>query len=244
MSRILSIACSAGKRSLFESIEEDFNATGYRDLDGTDLVLRCSYYEDADVLRFVVGRDFRLFVPASALSAFSLREMLAQRYQQEEPPSVAFSSYAASPVVLVMSSRIYELLGGESVRQLSRGPRWPRLTRKRRAHGPTARRAAQGLGWHSLVGQEQQLRLVHAHGTTVDGLAVMAAEWMWACGGREPSADDAAGQARDLVGALEERVVEYAPDDRTALHRAHSAEADVVLVQESAALVRQPRLRP
>ncbi len=236
MSRILSLACSAEKRSLFESIEKDFNAVGYRDLDGADLALRCSYYDDAYVLGSVAGRDFRFFIPASALSELSLREMLAQRYQQEEPPVVAFSSFAASPVVLVMSSPVFERLGGKAVWQSSESPPWSRLMRKRTADGPTIGRLPDGLGWHSLVRQEQQLRLVHAHGTTVDGLAVMAAEWMWACGGREPSADDTAGHARDLVKALEERVVEYAPDDRTALHRSHSAEADVVLVQERAAL--------
>jgi Ca-activated chloride channel family protein len=225
VSRILSIACSLENRSVFESIVEDFNTIGYRDLDGENLALRCNFYEDAYVLGGVVTHDFRLFVPASALSAFRLREMWAQRYQQREPPPVEFSSFAASPVVFVMSSRIYNLLRGEAATEWGGGN-----------HAPMTGQVAPGLGWQSLVGQEQQLRLIHAHGTTPDGLAVMAAEWMWSCRGREPSAADAAGAARDLVHALEERVVEYAPDDRTALRRARSAQADVVLAQESAAL--------
>lgn len=225
MSRMLSIACSSEKRSLFEPIVEDFNTVGYRDFDGEGLTLRCNFYEDAYILGGVVTHDFGLFVPASALSAFRLQDMWAQRYQQQEPLRVQFLTFAASPVAFVMSSRIYDLLGGEAA------PEWGR-----RSHEQTTRQVAPGVGWQSLVGQEQQLRLVHAHGTTADGLAVLTAEWMWSCGGREPSAADAVGVARDLVGALEERVVEYVPDDRTAFRRARSREADVVLAQERAAL--------
>jgi uncharacterized protein YegL len=236
VSRILSLACSAEKKSLFESIEMDFNAVGYRDLDGTELALRCHYYDDPYVLGSVAGRDFRYFIPASAFSEFSLRDLLAQRYQEAAPPEVAYSSFAASPVVLVMSSRVYELLGGKGTWQSLKSSRWPRRMRQRKAKGPAIRRIPGGVGWHSLVAQGRELRLAHAHGTTADGLAVMTAEWVWACGGREPSAGDAAGRARDLVKALEEQVVEYAPDDRTALLRAQSAQADVVLVREDAAL--------
>jgi len=236
MSRILPIACSAEKRSLFESIEMDFNAVGYRDLDGTDLALRCHYYDDPYVLGSVAGRDFRYFVPASALSELSLRDLLAQRYQEAAPPEVVYSSFATSPVVLVMPSRVYELLGGKATGQSPGRSPWSRLSRQRRDEGWAIGQQPRGVGWHSLLTQGGELRLAHAHGTTADGLAVMAAEWVWACGGREPSADDAAGRARDLVKALEERVVEYAPDDRTALLRAQSAQADVVLVREDAAL--------
>jgi Mg-chelatase subunit ChlD len=228
MSRILPIACSADKESLFAAIQAEFNAAGYRDYDGTDLALRCSYFND-DVLMRELIYEFQLVVPASAVSSFNLREM---RDERQESPVVDFSRFAASPVVIVMSSRTYDALGGDVAAQAARRPRFSRSM----DHGSRPGQLSAGIGWQSLVGRDVPLRLMHAHGTTADGLAVLAAEWMWACGGREPSADDARGQAGNLVGALEDLVVEYAPDDDTALRRYRSAGADVVLAQERAVL--------
>jgi uncharacterized protein YegL len=235
MSHIVTVACSAEKEPLFASIQDDFNAAGYRDHDGSELALRCTFFEDADIFRRGLLYEFDFFVPGSAVSSLSLREFPERDNPREEIPFADFSSFAASPVVLAMSPRTYDGLGGgatpESRRSFGKFQGAMRLGRRM-----TFRQRPGGVGWQSLVTRNEQLRLMHAHGTTPDGLAVMAAAWMWACGGREPSAEDATGQAGQLVGALEERVAEYAPDDRTVLQRFRSAAADVMLLQERVVL--------
>ena len=182
--------------------------------------------------------EFNFFVPGSAVSSLSLRELPGRQNLREEVPSARLSSFAASPVVLVMSPRTYDDLGGTA----TSGSRWG--FGKSEPVGSQGRRMMSGqrpggVGWETLVtqGVSSSFGSMHAHGTTPDGLAVMTAAWMWACDGREPSAEDAAGQAGQLVGALEERVVEYGPDDRTVLQRFRSAGADVVLSQERAVLI-------
>jgi uncharacterized protein YegL len=211
VSRTLSIACAAEKEPLLALIEEEFNAAGHRDDNGTDLVLDCRYVDDARLLGSGIFYESDYFIPPSAASLLTLPELW-----DNDAPRLRFTSFASSPVVLAMTGQLYDILAGRA-----------RALAPRR---PTA------VGWHSLVGDGEQLRLMHAHGTTADGLAVLAAEWMWASDGREQAVVDVEGPARQLVSALEDRVVEYAPDDRAVLRRFRSAGADVVIAQEQAVL--------
>jgi Ca-activated chloride channel homolog len=208
MSTILSIACSIDKEALFTSIQDEFNAARHQTSDGEAFEVRFHFYEDADVIHWVLARDFQLFLPSSGFSLFDLQQRWGERRQGEEEAPVEYSPFAASPVVFAMSQETHETLGGE----------------------------ATSIGWHTLLEHEPPLRLTHAHGGTVDGVAVLAAEWVWAAGGRDPSPEDTEGRTRDMVGAIEGKVVEYGPDDRTVLSRWRSVGADVVVAQERLAL--------
>ena len=63
MARIITVACSAEKESLFGSIQEEFNSAGYRDYDDSDLAVRCTYFDDADIFRRGFLYEFNFFCP-------------------------------------------------------------------------------------------------------------------------------------------------------------------------------------
>jgi uncharacterized protein YegL len=205
--RIVPVACSLGLESVLRPIQDNFNRLGYFDREGSQLHVDCHYYEDAEIISGVVQHDFELFIPSSSLSFLSPLAQWEEKRRSAEI-EVDLSVFASTPIIFLMSSDTY------------------------------AGHAEQGdmIGWESLITGQHDRRLAHAHGTTNDGLAVMVAEWIWACGGRVPSAEDMVGSPRDRVANLERRVVAHAPNDATLLERSRGAGVDITLVQERAAL--------
>jgi hypothetical protein len=148
-----------------------------------DIGFNFHYYSDDDVLRWVVYRDFRCFCPASAFSIPELERRLAQRPEGIGQSSIDLRVFGGTPIVLMMSSDVY--------RSLEEG-------------GP--------VGWQTLLSLTARVGLMHAHGESADGLAVMTAVSEAAARrfGSVSVEDEYSGRD-EFVRAVEGQVLEYAP---------------------------------
>ncbi|GIE97654.1 vWA domain-containing protein [Paractinoplanes rishiriensis] len=168
------------------------------------------YYSDTDVMRFVAGRDFRIFCPSSVFSLAELEQHLDLYRRADDDREVGLVPFAASPVVLLMRPEIYTEI---------------------RAHGP--------IGWRTLLSSDW-LRLMHAHSHSADGLAVLAAMATAAGGSPEIDHDEfESGRSDEFIEALQRQVMEYAPNDVGVVERGMPDgewRADVLALQEHSAI--------
>ncbi|WP_436703660.1 VWA domain-containing protein [Geodermatophilus sp. CPCC 205761] len=181
------------------------------------------YYPEEEVLQWVVARDFRCFSPGSAFFFPELERQWRDRPWSDgtDLPVITPSSFASSPIVFLMSPAVAAGVGAVD----------------------------RGLGWADLFDPTRPLRFMHAHARSGDGLAVVTAAYNAGLKELGATSLDDAGPALDrLMAGVQERIVEYGPDDATVIDRAAAGgdwRADVVLVQERsalAALARHPGL--
>jgi Mg-chelatase subunit ChlD len=167
------------------------------------------YYPDGDVLRSVVGHDFRYFCPSSAFSLPELERHMSEAPWADEGEEIDLRPFAATPIVLLMHPEFYAAV---------------------RANGP--------VGWHTLL-SSKGARLMHAHTGTADGLAVLAAMATASGEAPELALDTLeAGRHDEFVDALQSRVMEYGPDDDAVADHALTDgrwKTDILALRESSA---------
>jgi Mg-chelatase subunit ChlD len=196
------IACANDNRQVLDHVVADLNESGpWR--------FKCHYYSDEEVIRNVLGRDFGLLCPRSALSLQKIEERWKEkRGPSDEPIFGEQASFGLTPVAFLMSPELAD--------------RTAVLERP--------------FGWRSLIDliqNEQSIRIKRAAFTNTDGTAVSIAQHEalrqhWGKN-EEP---ELVGQ---LVRVLERHVEEYGPSDEDVLRRAAPEgkwTADLVIAQE------------
>src|SRR4051794_16146732 len=180
------------------------------------------YYPEDQVLQWVAARDFRCFCPRSNFSIVDLE----QRWRESELSDAASDldvlswSFASSPIAFLTSPEYFEDVSPSGA-----------------------------FGWATLFDTNRQLRLMHSHGDSADGLAVVTAAHEAAAMHLSGHYPHQAPDVDQLISGMQSHIIEYGPDDATVMERAFSDghwRADVVVLQERsalAALARFPDLR-
>jgi len=180
-----------------------------RGIDGTRY--RFFYYDDDAIIDGVVSRNFRYFCLSCTFVLPELERRLQQVSQPFDDDTVGIVSFAASPVVLMMSPQVHGRL----------------------------RRVDGGVGWRSLLARDSVVRLMQAHVATPDGMAVLMALATAAGADLDRRPADAANGAPDgFVSHIQQTVMEYGPDDAAVVRHGLPEgrwRADVLAVQERSA---------
>lgn len=210
----ISIACAHDKAGLMTYVQSEIARAGHRNPQGELFELDPRFYTDEHLIGLVLGRDFPLIWPHSWFSLAALdRQWTGTRGDDAGDPVDRVVNFAASPVVFLMSNELFDDLESRT--------------------GP--------VGWSTLFGLgDWPLSIMHAQGSTTDGMAV-ATSLLLAARARSdasPGPDDRLAP-QESVRSVEARVIEYGSDDQVVLTRAFAEgarRADIVIVQERAVL--------
>lgn len=196
------IACAHDKRKLLDQVVGELKESG-------PWQLRCHYYSDDEVIQFVLGRDFGMLCPRSALSLQKLEEDWQERRGPTEHPIFADQvSFGVTPIVFFMNPRV--------------------------AHNLDVFETP--FGWRSLlklIKIDRALRIRHAAFSKTDGTAVSIAQQM--AFRHELDVERDPNTVAQSVRAIERHVEEYGPSDDEVLQRAignGTWNADLVIAQE------------
>jgi Ca-activated chloride channel family protein len=169
---------------------------------------RFFYYDDDAIIDSVIGRDFRYFCPSSTFVFPELERRLQQMSRPFGDDTFGIASFAASPVVLMMSPQVHSHL----------------------------RRMDGRVGWRSLLARDSAVRLMQPHMATPDGIAVLMA--LATAAGADLDRQPADAAPDGLVGRIQQTVMEYGPDDAAVVRHGLPEgrwRADVLAVQERSA---------
>jgi Ca-activated chloride channel family protein len=170
------------------------------------------YCDDDDaIIDGVVGRDFRYFCLSSLFVLPELERRLQQRSRPFGDDTFDIVSFAATPVVLMVSPQVHGHL----------------------------REVDGHVGWRSLLAKEPPVHLMHAHVATPDGMAVLMALATATGDDLERWSIDVASQSPDgFVDRIQQTVMEYGPDDAAVVRHGLPEgrwRADVLALRERSA---------
>lgn len=196
------IACAHDNRRLLDKVIGELNESG------GPWQFRCHYYSDDEVIRNVLGKDFGMLCPRSALSLQKLEEDWQERRGPTDYSIFADQvSFGLTPVVFFMSHRL-----ADDMDVLETPFGWRTLT--------------------DLIKKDKPIRIRHAAFSKTDGTAVSIAQQLVF---QHLNIEQDAESVAQSVRALERQVEEYGPTDDEVLHRAVGDgiwNADLVIAQE------------